>query len=299
MKKRTKSIWNSLFAKKTDSQKSVTSPENSSDETQKQPMINVANLIALAAAIIAVVAVFYTKWQFEEGKRQFTENISLAREEVKQTNEQFLEQMQQAKSEYKYQRSKDSMQSIEDEQKFQENIRLSQKQAKALKAITDYNIAAQKPFFQSEFKIGFKDDARNNRKLLMLKATLKNAGIRPSSDLWAYVVRIQGGLNGFEDKEDIKFSSLNGIPPNQEYYYEKELDRKSESNLSNVDAFYLYVLICYKDPILGEQIQKFYYKWEKETQNVLEASIPPASSEDVETIESFLKKNNRVPYCSH
>lgn len=286
------------LGKRTISRKFVTSPKNSSNEGRKGHFMAVFNLVlSLATVIITFWGIVYVIRQFNAERIEQKENFEYLLKQMKQASDQFIEQMDQARQEFKYQRSKDSIQSLEDDKKFRENVKLTQGQVKALQAITEYNLAAQKPFFQSEFKVGF-TNARDNNKHLVLYSGLKNAGIRPSSDLWTYLTLIDIGFNGI--RKEMEFSSPNGIPPNQEYRHGEDIDLVNGHDFKVVAPFYLYALICYSDPILKEQIQqRFYYKWTNETQNELEPSLQPASWKEAEAIDFFLKKNNHVPYCRH
>jgi hypothetical protein len=244
----------------------------------------------LITMLITLGGFIYVILQFNAERRELFQ-------QMKQASDQFSEQIALSNKQFQYQRSKDSAQSSEDDKKFRENLMLSQGQVKALRAITDYNLAAQKPFFQSEFKMGF-TNAMDNNKRVILYSGLKNAGFRTSSNLWTYLTLIDIGFNGI--RKEMEFSSQNGISPNQECRYGVDIDLVNANDFTVVRPFYLYAFICYADPILGEQVhQTFYYKWTNESQNVSEQPLLPASWKEGEAIEFFLKKNNRIPYCSH
>jgi hypothetical protein len=303
MKKWANSFWRFFF--KQTNFNSIVSPEVSSVEKGKQHWIELVNLVFhFLMILIALGGFLYAIREFIAARKEFIEGLAIAREQMKQERDQFSRQMRQAREEYtfaihqfQYQRKKDSLQSIEDEKKFQENLQLSQKQVKALRAITDYNLSAQKPFFQSEFKVGF-TNASDNSNHVVLYTKLKNAGIRPATDLWVHLILVDRSLK--QINKEIKFSSQNGIPSNQDYLHGEYIDLIKGVSFSSTRPFYLYAMICYSDPLLGEQIQqKFYYSWTYRMRDTLESPVTPASSSEVETIELFLKKNNSVTNCTH
>ena len=247
--------------------------EKGSDIGKKQHSINLLNLcLVFISVTISALAFWYTKKQFEVGRQEVSEQIEIAKKEYTLANKQFQTQ-----------RIMDSIQSIENEKKFLETLKSSGEQINAIRAITDYSLAAQKPFFQSEFKVEFKDD-KNKIPHMTLYTGLKNAGNRPSSNLSIYLILIDFGYNGIQYK--FEFGSPNGVAPNENYYHGTNIDN------INGNRFYLYALICYYDPILSKKIQqKFYYKWANNMQNILES----ASWEEREDIDRYLEKKNSVP----